>query len=592
MPVPSTINEMNDYSAPPPSVLTPARNTSTNTASPSSASAPSPPTSSSIRPLPPQTARALRSSLTIADPVAAVKELVDNALDAGATSVAVEVSDNGALDVVSVRDNGRSVPPVGDARRLLGRRHCTSKLREYGEVLEDVGRRTLGFRGEALASLAEVCEKVEVTVRCEGERMGEVLRLGKQGGGGVVEAPRKIGAPVGTTVRAEGFFERWPVRRQAALRESEKGGSGGAMSRIRRLLQGYALARLGVRLSLKVAKGRMKKGRGEGWVYAPKLGSGLGGRQGTVADAVWKVVGKGAAAQCEYAAREFDGYEFEAFLPKADGEGKEISGLGQFLSIDARPVSTTRGTLKLIAKAFRDKLKKANPTLEDVREPFLRLNIGCPPGSYDPNVEPSKSDLLFDDPKSILNALDEFLDTCYSSTTPQVEKAKTHELEALTQPGISQPKVTVPALSSETQMGNDDMTADDDLFDELVNIPDSAISHRPASSNSVTIPSQNTIDGDKDGEPRPKRRRTWKFNMYDFDEDDFAVGETETQDVLNTNIADDDTEESVNDITVSNPWTMAKMNTRIRAPHVPSSPQVARYGASASATDEHTSRTW
>lgn len=360
-------------------------------------------TTSSIRALPAPTVRALTvralsSSLTLAEPVAAVKELVDNALDAGATSVAVDVAAN-TIDYVSVRDNGRSVPPTGDDRALLGRRHSTSKLGD-GDESRDVGGRTLGFRGEALASLAEVAAGVWVTVRCEGEGVASVLRIGRTPGEGGIEE-RKVGAPVGTTVRAEGFFERWPVRKQSALRDREKG-----LKRLRGVMQTYALARPGVRLQLRVGKGKgtAVAGGGKGdWVYAPKPGITVGTEEERMADAVWKVVGKDTAAQCAYSIREVKGYTVEAFLPRSDAEGRKITGYGQFLSIDTRPVSTARGTMKLIAKAFRNKLKKANPALEDVKEPFWKMDVKCPPGSYDPNVEPSKNDLLFDDAGSVLN---------------------------------------------------------------------------------------------------------------------------------------------------------------------------------------------
>lgn len=532
--------------------------------------------SSCIRSLAPQTVRALSSSLTIVDPVAAVKELVDNALDAGATSIAVEVSANGALDHVTVRDNGRSVPPTGDDRQLLGRRHCTSKLREYGELLRDVGGRSLGFRGEALASLAEVCQRVEVTVKCEGETMGEVLRLGREGPEGVVEV-RKIGCPVGTTVRAEGFFDRWPVRKQAALREAQKGS--GVTKKIRAVLQAYALARPGCRLSLKVVKGTTKKGKEERWTYAPKPGLGRNDGEESIMDAVWKIIGKDAAAQCNYVARNIKGYGFGAVLPKVDAESKNISGLGQFLSVDARPVSTARGTLKLLSKAFRDKLKKANPTLEDVKEPFLRMDIACPPGSYDPNVEPSKSDLLFDDPASLIAAVNELLDAFYSSTSaegkPSEETPETHESETSAQAKVKKPEDAITTPASEIQTSEYDTAVDDDLFDQLVDMPTSDIAHTPASPNLPTSPPHNRAEMSNFEEPQRKRQRTWKYNMYDFDNDDLIMADAETQEGPDVDLTSEDTEEGVSSVTLSNPWTMAKMNARIRNPGMANHPHIA-----------------
>lgn len=517
-------------------------------------------TTSSIRALPAPTVRALSSSLTLTDPVAAVKELVDNALDAGATSVDVDVAAN-TIDYVSVRDNGRSVPPTGDDRALLGRRHCTSKLGD-GDESRDVGGRTLGFRGEALASLAEVAAGVWVTVRCEGEGVASVLRIGRTPGEGGIEE-RKVGAPVGTTVRAEGFFERWPVRKQSALRDREKG-----LKRVSGVMQGYVLTRPGVRLQLRVGKGKgtaVAGGGKEDWVYAPKPGIAVGTGEERMADAVWKVVGKDTAVQCAYPIREVKGYTVEAFLPRSDAEGRKITGHGQFLSIDARPVSAARGTMKLIAKAFRNKLKKASPALEDMKEPFWRMDVKCPPGSYDPNVEPSKNDLLFDDAGSVLSAIEDFLDYFHSFDLQVIDRRPTEITEE---------------EDKEAQMHDaDEMSVDGDLFDTDLDIitavaatanrsEDTAATMNNGSDlavpNTDQAPAQNEQQSEEEP-PRPKRQRTWKYNMYDFDEDDLPIGDGELEIAPDETIAEEAPEqEAVNDVAVSNPWTMAKMNARVR----------------------------
>ncbi|KAL1637183.1 hypothetical protein SLS56_000842 [Neofusicoccum ribis] len=517
------------------------------------------PAQPSIHALPNPAIRALGSSLALADPCAAVKELVDNALDAGATSVAVDLAPN-TLDHVAVRDNGRSVAPAD--RALLGRRHCTSKLAALDE-LRVVGARSLGFRGEALASLAGCAEGLWVTVRCEGEGVGRVLRVGRAGEGVVGEEAR--GCPVGTTVRAEGLFAGLPVRRQAALKHAER-----EVRRVKGMLQAYALARPGVRLEFKVGKGGRGKG---GWLYAPKPGLGQSGGKERVADAAWKVVGKDAAAQCEYAVHEVGGYTIEAFLPRSGAEAKKVSGHGQFLSVDARPVSTTRGTLKLVAKAFRERLKKANPALEDVKEPFLRMDVKCPPGSYDPNVEPAKDDVVFEDANAVLTAVEELLDMFYSSHPATAKSSEEARL----------------VVGSEVRVDEDDIDAESDIFDQLINMPDSGIIptqnlETPLDGNKKdtlgpetpsiaagpdVAQSETQEEGHEDEAPRPKRRRTWKYNMYDCDEDDFLIGDDGPQSAPEENLAEG-TEEALNDVTLSNPWTMAKINTRVRGTDVSS----------------------
>lgn len=130
-----------------------------------------------IVPLSESTIRVFSSSLVLHDTISVVKELLDNALDAHASNVVVEVSAN-TLDVIQLRDNGGGVG-VED-RQLLCKRACTSKIRTIDD-LERLGGSSLGFRGEALASIAELSEDVTVTTRVEGEVVGTLLKYGPAG---------------------------------------------------------------------------------------------------------------------------------------------------------------------------------------------------------------------------------------------------------------------------------------------------------------------------------------------------------------------------------------------------------------------------
>jgi DNA mismatch repair ATPase MutL len=130
-----------------------------------------------IVPLPDSTVRAIGSSLVLNDACSVVKELVDNALDAVATSVTVEISLD-ALDIIQVKDNGQGIG-VED-RQLVCKRGCTSKIRAF-EDLDKLGGSFLGFRGEALASVAELSEAVALTTRVDGEVVGTTLKFGRDG---------------------------------------------------------------------------------------------------------------------------------------------------------------------------------------------------------------------------------------------------------------------------------------------------------------------------------------------------------------------------------------------------------------------------
>ncbi len=130
-----------------------------------------------IEVLPETTSRALGSSLVLNDAKSVVKELVDNALDARATAISIEVSNN-SLDIIQVKDTGTGIG-VQD-RQLLCKRGYTSKIRS----LEDLTRLRgsfLGFRGEALASIAELSSAVIVTTRVEGEIVGTSLKYAASG---------------------------------------------------------------------------------------------------------------------------------------------------------------------------------------------------------------------------------------------------------------------------------------------------------------------------------------------------------------------------------------------------------------------------
>lgn len=130
-----------------------------------------------IEVLPETTSRALGSSLVLNDAEAVVKELVDNALDARATAISIEVSNN-SLDIIQVKDNGTGIG-VQD-RQLLCKRGYTSKIRSL-EDLTRLGGSFLGFRGEALASIKELSSAVTVTTRVEGEIVGTSLKYAASG---------------------------------------------------------------------------------------------------------------------------------------------------------------------------------------------------------------------------------------------------------------------------------------------------------------------------------------------------------------------------------------------------------------------------
>jgi DNA mismatch repair protein MutL len=147
-------------------------------------------------------------------PVSFVKELVDNAIDAQATSVEIFLSPN-TTDCIEVRDNGHGIRP--EDFKALGHRGHTSKLRKFQD-LQTVRPVTLGFRGDALASAA-VMSTLVITTRAVGEPTASRLHMSEQGGVQMVE---RVAGPVGTAVKATQLFANLPVRKQWALKEARR----------------------------------------------------------------------------------------------------------------------------------------------------------------------------------------------------------------------------------------------------------------------------------------------------------------------------------------------------------------------------------
>lgn len=121
--------------------------------------------------------RAITSSLVLNDAKSAVKELIDNALDSHATNITIEISAN-TLDVIQVKDNGSGIG-VED-RQMICKRGYTSKIRTLDDLAQ-LGGTFLGFRGEALASIAELSDSVLITTRVDGEVVATQLKFDSSG---------------------------------------------------------------------------------------------------------------------------------------------------------------------------------------------------------------------------------------------------------------------------------------------------------------------------------------------------------------------------------------------------------------------------
>lgn len=191
-----------------------------------------------IRVLPEVVAAQIAAGEVVERPASVVKELIENALDAGATAITVEVEEGGRR-LIRVSDNGSGIPAAEAA--LAFHRHATSKL----QTVEDLSRIvTLGFRGEALASIAAV-SRTTLTTRARDESAGMAIRME----GGELRFRRPVGAPVGTVVEVEQLFFNTPARLKFLKADSTE------RRHIAQLVTNYALAYPQVRFRL-VQEGR------------------------------------------------------------------------------------------------------------------------------------------------------------------------------------------------------------------------------------------------------------------------------------------------------------------------------------------------
>ncbi|KAL6834654.1 hypothetical protein V8C40DRAFT_282413 [Trichoderma camerunense] len=342
-----------------------------------------------ISALPQSTVRLLNSSVVITKPCDVVKELLDNAIDAGASFVEIAISPN-YLDTIRVRDDGQGID-IEDFD-ALGKRTHTSKLRAFDE-LGSRARETLGFRGEALAAMNTLAA-ITVTTRTVSDVVATRLQLKPKAGG--VDNKQPVSAPVGTTVQITKLFETLPARKQYSLKNSAK-----YIQSTKDLLKACALARPDLRLSFKVL--------GEAthcWSYAPVCAAG-------VKEATLQLFGTTLANNCVYVSRNSacdqtaspqlnqqlpEDFILEALIPKPGFEVQAVKGKGLYLSIDSRPISSQDAMAKKIIAIYKPYLNRAASIREpcaSIPNPFVQLNIRCPPDSYDVNVTPLKDEVVF-----------------------------------------------------------------------------------------------------------------------------------------------------------------------------------------------------
>lgn len=330
-------------------------------------------------------------------PSSVVKELIENALDAGATSITVEVK-GGGIDYLRVTDNGCGIEP-GQVR-LAFENHATSKL-QRAEQLDDI--RTLGFRGEALPSIAAV-SKIEMTTRAKGQESGVRLRME----GGKNPQVQETGCPQGTTLVMRELFFNVPVRRAFLKKPSYEGGL--VSDAVSRMLLGNP----GV--SMRFISG--------GNTLFHSFGD------GKLRHAVFAVYGREAAEKMV----EVDASEGGARIYGLIGVGElaKATRAHQLFFINGRSVRCPMLT-RVLEQVCRSRVTIG-------MYPMCVLNLVIPAGSVDVNVHPNKLEVRFRDEEMMRGACERLLSTAFAGervlqmereTAPQRSVERRSELREL-----------------------------------------------------------------------------------------------------------------------------------------------------------------
>jgi DNA mismatch repair protein MutL len=337
-----------------------------------------------IRVLSPQEAARIAAGEVIERPASVVKELIENALDAGATAITVETR-QGGIALLRVTDDGSGIPP--DELRLAFERHATSKLQSEEELWRIA---TLGFRGEALPSIAAAGD-VELASRPAGALVAGriVLRDGE------VEHQGSAGTPPGTTITVQHLFRRQPARLKFLRSPASEG------AQIATVVSHYALAYPEVRFALR-ADGR-----------AALQTSGNGDQR----DAAAAVYGVDLAAE---------------LLPiDAEGQGAiEVLGLAgspavsranrNYISLFVnRRWIRNRSLTFAVVEAYQGMMPNG-------RFPVAIIEIRLPPDEVDVNVHPTKAEVRFRDERAVFAALQRAVRRTLSfrSTVPSLDAGR------------------------------------------------------------------------------------------------------------------------------------------------------------------------
>ncbi len=309
-----------------------------------------------------QMAELIAAGEVVERPSSVVKELVENAIDAGATTIAVEIR-NGGVTYLRITDNGEGIEPSEVPKAFL--RHATSKLRSP-EDLASIA--TLGFRGEALAAIAAV-SRVELRTRTAGAQLGWQYCIE----GGQETISQETGCPPGTTIIVRDIFFNTPARMKFLKKDNTEAAS------IAGVLDRMALSHPEISFRL-IREGQHK-------LHTPG--------DGKLLSAIQAVLGKEFGRSLAEVAYQKDNLGIEGYITKP--EAARPNRAMQYLFVNGRMVRS-QACAAALEQAFRNLLQPG-------KLPGCVLKLKIPYELVDVNVHPAKIEVRFSDEKAVFDLI-------------------------------------------------------------------------------------------------------------------------------------------------------------------------------------------
>ncbi len=295
-------------------------------------------------------------------PASVVKELMENSIDAGATSITVEIKEGG-ISLIKITDNGKGIPKEELKTAFL--RHATSKLRTLDD-LEDI--MTLGFRGEALSSIASVAQ-VEMITKTKDSQVGHKIVIN----GGVVEKEEESAGNNGTVFAMKNLFYNTPARRKFLKKPATEGGYVSEV--VNRIALGHP------EIAIKYIN--------NGNTIMQTNGS------GDVKSVVLYIYGRQMASQMIETSYSKDGFTVEGLIAKPELSRGNRNYENFF--INGRYIKSNI-VQNAVEEAYKGKLMVG-------KFPVFALNLKVPANTVDVNVHPTKLEVRFSDDNLIYDIM-------------------------------------------------------------------------------------------------------------------------------------------------------------------------------------------